>query len=365
MPLVEVILRSPLPVTEKNSTVLATWTYGAGKSAALTTDAGQRWASQWTSWENYDKFFSQLVRWSMRPTDDTGNFSVATNTRDNSTQVIVTALDQNEEFLNDQLMTGTVVAPDMSSVPIRIEQTAPGRYTGEFPSEMAGSYLVVINPGAGQAPIRTGVNVGYSAEYRDHQTNMALLRSLAELAPEDAPQGVLLEGGLDSSLADLEFDDNPFRRDLPPAIANQSIWPWLMVLGSCIFLGDVFVRRVQVSFLWMVPLLARSRDYVMHRQRSAPAPETMSRLRSKKQEIGQQIERQRSAARFEAPTGPESTSGSTLDTGPARRSAGSVPKTPADNAPPETAPEESYTERLLKAKRQVWEDRGGGPEGPK
>ena len=209
-PLVEVILRSPLPVTEKNSTVLATWTYGAGKSAALTTDAGQRWASQWTSWENYDKFFSQLVRWSMRPTDDTGNFSVATNTRDNSTQVIVTALDQNEEFLNDQLMTGTVVAPDMSSVPIRIEQTAPGRYTGEFPSEMAGSYLVVINPGAGQAPIRTGVNVGYSAEYRDHQTNMALLRSLAELAPEDAPQGVLLEGGLDSSLADLEFDDNPF-----------------------------------------------------------------------------------------------------------------------------------------------------------
>ena len=38
--LVEVLLRSPVPALEKNATVLATWTYGLGETAALTTDAG-------------------------------------------------------------------------------------------------------------------------------------------------------------------------------------------------------------------------------------------------------------------------------------------------------------------------------------
>ncbi|MDP6720442.1 MAG: VWA domain-containing protein, partial [Pirellulaceae bacterium] len=59
-PLVEVAAISPLPTDEKNSTILASWTYGLGRTAVLTTDAGHRWA-RWTDWENYDKFFSQLV----------------------------------------------------------------------------------------------------------------------------------------------------------------------------------------------------------------------------------------------------------------------------------------------------------------
>ena len=145
-PLVEVLLRSPQPATEKNSTVLATWTYGAGKAVALTTDAGNRWADRWTEWEGYDKLFSQIVRWAMRPTGDAGNFSVATNVRDGKTQVVITALDDDDQFLNNQSMSGTAVAPDMTSIPFRIEQTAPGRYVGEFPSDLAGSYLIVVNP---------------------------------------------------------------------------------------------------------------------------------------------------------------------------------------------------------------------------
>lgn len=353
-PLVEVILRSPQPATEKNATVLAAWTYGAGKTAVLTTDAGKRWAADWTSWDNYDKFFSQLIRWSMRPTDDEGNFNVATNVRDGSTQVIVTALDQNDEFLNNQSLSGTVVAPDMKSIPFQIEQTAPGRYTGEFPSELAGSYLVVINSGAGKAPIRTGVNVGYSAEYRDYQTNMALLRTLAELAPTGSPPGTLVAGGLDITVAEQVEEENPFRRDLPPAISNQSIWPWLIVIGCCIFFGDVFVRRVQINFLWLTAFLARLLDRVLNRQREAPVLETIGRLRSKKQEIGHQIERQRSASRF---------AGSTESPPASAPATESVPKkkpTQSSQQPESPAPE-SYTERLLKAKREVWKDRDDNP----
>ncbi|MCG8448352.1 MAG: VWA domain-containing protein [Pirellulales bacterium] len=357
-PLVEVVLRSPLPTTEKNATVLATWTYGAGKSAVLTTDAGHRWADRWTEWDNYDKLFSQLVRWSMRPTGDQGNFNVATNVKDGKAQIVITALDEEDQFLNDQSMSAAVVAPDMSLLPLRIEQTAPGRYVGEFPAEMAGSYLLVVTPGTGQAPLRTGINVGYSAEYRHQETNLALLKSLAKMPAKDGPAGMFVEAGLDEKEREQLLSANPFRRDLQPAISNQPVWPWLVLVGSYVFFADVFVRRVQINFLWLAPVLARTRDWVLRRERVVAAPETMSRLRSRKQEIGAQIESRRAASRFEPP--PETTEAAktiptTTAEQPTQKPAAQVP-----GESPEAAEEPSYTERLLKAKRQVWDDRGEG-----
>src|SRR5581483_2441420 len=77
-PLVEVSIVSPVPDVEENTTILACWTYGLGKSVAFTSDAGIRWASNWTQWANYDKLFTQMIRWSMRPAGDEGKFTVAT-----------------------------------------------------------------------------------------------------------------------------------------------------------------------------------------------------------------------------------------------------------------------------------------------
>ena len=61
-----------------------------------------------------------------------------------------------------------------------MEQTAPGRYVGEFDSGKPGSYLISVRR-AGKAMIRTGVNIGYSDEFRDRETNTPLLESIAEL----------------------------------------------------------------------------------------------------------------------------------------------------------------------------------------
>ena len=63
---------SPYPTEEVNATLLASWTYGLGKAVALTTDAGPRWAADWAAWPGYDKFISQMVRWSMRPVGESG-----------------------------------------------------------------------------------------------------------------------------------------------------------------------------------------------------------------------------------------------------------------------------------------------------
>ena len=120
---------------------------------------------------DYDKFFSQIVRWSMRPSGDSGKFTVATDVQDGKVKVVVTALDKDDEFLNFLNLGSTVIGPDMKPIDLEIKQTAPGRYVGEFDAQKTGSYLLMLSPGPGTAPIRTGVNVPYSDEFRERETN--------------------------------------------------------------------------------------------------------------------------------------------------------------------------------------------------
>ena len=99
--------------------------------------------------------------------------------------MVVTALDKNDEFLNFLNMGSTVVGPDMKPIDLDIKQTAPGRYVGEFDARRTGSYLLMVSPGPGKAPLRTGVSVPYSDEFRERETNEALLTSLAHVAPKE------------------------------------------------------------------------------------------------------------------------------------------------------------------------------------
>jgi uncharacterized membrane protein/Mg-chelatase subunit ChlD len=359
--LVDVILTSPLPTESQNSTILAAWTYGLGKSVAFTTDAGQRWTSDWTGWDEYDRFFSQMVRWSMRPTGDTGKFTLATETQGGKTRVIVSALDKDDEFANYQAMNGTVLGPDMQSIPLAMQQTAPGRYVGEFDSAKAGSYLISIR--AGQTMIRTGMNVGYSDEFRSRETNTPLLESIADLPAKKGEPGKLLPPlptlPEDAAKADEQLQPqlavNPFRRDLPQAVSSQDIWPWLVLVASVCFFGDVFVRRVQVNLEWLVPIWTRFVDIILRRERHEAAPETMSRLRSRKAEVDQSIESRRAATRFEADAA-TAVDPNAIEAAEAKPTTSATP-TVAATKPVAEEEKEDYTSRLLKAKKQVWQDR--------
>ena len=359
--LVDVILTSPVPTESQNATILAAWTYGLGKSVAFTTDAGQRWTPDWTGWNGYDRFFSQMVRWSMRPTGDTGKFTLATEIQGGKTRVIVSSLDKDDQFVNYQTMAGTVLGPEMQSIPLSMEQTAPGRYVGEFESGKAGSYLISIR--AGNSMIRTGVNIGYSDEFRNRETNTPLLESIADLKAKKGEAGKLLpplpDLPEDAAKAEQKLQPqlavNPFRRDLPQAISSQDIWPWLVLAASVCFFGDVFVRRVQINLEWLVPVWTRFLDIILRRERHEAAPETMSRLRSRKAEVDQSIESRRAATRFE-PDAAIAVDPNAIEAAEAKPTTTPTPTAPTTK-PTEEPEGEDYTSRLLKAKKQVWKDR--------
>jgi hypothetical protein len=149
---------------------------------------------------------------------------------------------------------------------------------------------------------------------------------------------------------------DPYRRDLPLAVASQDIWPWLVLLASCVFFGDVFIRRVQVDFRWLLPIWARFAELVLGRERQEPAAETMSRLRSRKAEVDRSLESRRAAARFE-PDAVVPIDPSVIQAAEAKPTAPGAQPKPAPTPVAEAEPEDTYTSRLLKAKKQVWQDR--------
>lgn len=357
-PLVEVLMRSPEPADEENSTVLASWTYGLGRAAVFTTDAGYRWTTPWKDWENYDKFVSQLIRWSMRPLDDHGKFSVASDFKDGKVRLVVTALDKDDEFLNFLNMSGAAITPGLASKEIKIEQVAPGRYVGEFDADQSGSYFLTVSPNPGAAPLLTGINVPYSAEFRDHETNEALISTLAGYRPQDGDAGKVIEGDLSRDTLPKLLETDTFRGGLPKSISSRDLWPFILLVSACLFFADVFVRRVTLSFEWVGTLREWVRVKVFGRDATPAELSRMERLRQSKAQATEQIDERRAAVRFQPQMDEvQGTAAPSLDQ--VLRDAGGA-ATPEPGRRPTAsqglaagpADADTYTSRLLKAKEK-------------
>jgi len=340
-PLVQPVILSPVPQGQEN-VVLAVWQYGLGRAAVLTTDVGQRWATNWTASPDYEPFFAQLVRWLMRPTGEIGNFNIATQLRDGEVQVIVNALDPDNEFLNFLPMSAAVLGPDLKPIAMQMRQTAPGRYTGTFPATLAGSYFVNVVPEAGGEILTTGVTVPYSDEYRRREVNEPLLQSLAATRPRGGEVGNVWPPLGSTTSVDDAF--NPFRGGLVSDRSIRDVWAWAVLIGCCLFLGDVFVRRVAVSFVW----LGGIRKAASHEATEGERMVRLDQLRATKEQVA--ASSASAGTRFEPPAWQPPAVEPGADRSDARETV--VAASPGNAFEPSTDAQ-SYTERLLEAKRRT------------
>lgn len=353
-PLVEVPLLSPKPDEPDTASLLATWTYGLGRTAVFTTDAGNRWAGAWVDSPYYDQFFSQMVRWTMRPTNDDSKYNIATNIKDGKVQVVVTALDAEDRFVNFLDMNAIAVGPDLKPTNINMRQQAPGRYVGELTPEQAGSYMLSIIPGAGKPPITTGVTMPFSDEYRVRQANMQLLQSLADHKPLGGSAGNLSDSLEKESLQELLGTDT-YRKGLPPAKSLKDIWPIAVLIGATLFFGDVFVRRVALDLGLPIRMLAdrlrirRDKTKVV----DAEQKKRLDRLRSSKTTVGDGLDKQRANATFEPEQALTASSTSAADAFSAGDSKINRAESITNKPSMSVEEEQSYTARLLEAKRKA------------
>lgn len=227
-PTSEVIL-----ATEKGDPLLVWWRYGLGMTAAFTSDAKSRWAAEWLTWPGYGKFWTQVVRQTMRKSETRG-LQVALSRVGGRTKIAVDAVNEVGQFLNGAELELTVIDPQLRHETRAVNQTAPGRYEAEFPTPHSGAYNFEISLRKnGQVIYRQsrGLIVGYSDELRIQPTNAAVLKRIANIS-----------GG--------QFNVQPeqiFERRHDWAMRQVPLWPWLLGAAAFLLVVDVALRRIDFA----------------------------------------------------------------------------------------------------------------------
>jgi hypothetical protein len=151
-----------------------------------------------------------------------------------------------------------------------------------------------------------------------------------------------------------------FRRTLAKAISSEDFWPIFLLIAACIFLIDVFIRRVTVHFYWMWPALAYAYNRVRGHQIEAAPDERLARLRNRKAAVSSQLDERRAAARFEPQPDGFSEPRDYEQVMQDAAAGGSTPEQPRPQAPTQASgpqsEQDTYTERLLAAKKKAKKD---------
>lgn len=237
-PTCEVIL-----ATENGDPLLAWWRYGLGMTAAFTSDAKSRWAAEWMTWPGFGKFWTQVIRQTMRKSDARG-LAVRTTRHGRDVHLDLDAVDDLGRFMNAADVELTLIDPRLRRSNSKLLQSAPGQYAIDFTTETPGAYHLELEvKQQGQSVYRQsrGLTVGYSDELRIKPTNDELLRRVSELSG----------GRCRPDPAKL------FESDGRTTTRPTALWPWLLSAAVLLLVLDVALRRIDFSLHWP---FARSRS---------------------------------------------------------------------------------------------------------
>jgi Ca-activated chloride channel family protein len=219
-----------LLLTHQEDPLLATWRYGLGRAAAFTSDAKAKWGVLWLRWRDFNKFWAQLARWTLK--SGSRGDTVASVSRQNGVgEVTVEAVDGKGEFINFLDAEVGVVTPGRQRTVVALEQVAPGRYRGRFPAPQEGVYLVGVSERRGGSMVGShlaGLVVPYAPELRELGVDEALLRKVSEMTGGDV----------------LAAPGDAFARARRQSRVAVDLWPWMLGFVAVMLLPEIGLRRV-------------------------------------------------------------------------------------------------------------------------
>lgn len=376
------------------------------------------WDQDWAGSEIYLKFWEQVVAWAMRGLE-TDRLLLTTEYREGKVRVVVEARDENNRPLTDLKLEGKVSSPGgvqegRPPIELKFEQRAGGYYEAEFKAEEAGSYIVnaqarqrtgaytgrfrpglpmTVSERDGQLQLadgtrvrrapdgkllydddgtpvkveeeaervvdsrRSGVTISYSPEFADLEANTALLHKVARIT------GGHVYSENHGTLKELAESGELYRKAPEGSRALLPLWYWLVLAVGVGLLFDVGVRRISLE----PGELRQTADKFWARARKKQAARSagaedafLARLREKKAVVGESLERERAARKFE-PTGPpaEPAPAGADESGPAGPPVFSPKPPPPPPAAPKPAgePADDYISKLRKAKQRAPHER--------
>ncbi len=235
-----------LLLTHQEDPLLATWRYGLGRAAAFTSDAKAKWGVLWLRWRDFNKFWAQLARWTLK--SGSRGDTVASVSRQNGVgEVTVEAVDGKGEFINFLDAEVGVVTPGRQRTVVALEQVAPGRYRGRFPAPQEGVYLVGVSERRGGSMVGShlaGLVVPYAPELRELGVDETLLREVSEMTGGDA----------------LASPRDAFVRARRQSRVAVDLWPWMVGFVAVMLLPEIGLRRVGPGTLAGIFRRSRRRD---------------------------------------------------------------------------------------------------------
>jgi uncharacterized membrane protein len=380
-PLVTAAIRTPKLGKEDPYPILAYWQYGLGKSVAFTSDAlttekdAKHWDHDWAANSPvYTQFWEQVVEWSLRAVETGKNLKLTSRVENGKVYLRLYARDKDNEdapltnLKLDVKVTAATTKGQGKQPQVKFEQVGVGLYEAAFKAEDVGDYFLNIKARwqakgkeKGQPAqwvedgVRAGVTIPYSPEFAETSSHPDLLEKIAQetngkVYPETA-----------EALDEAARLGEVFR---PQAVQNQnvSLQPirnWLIVLAGLCLVGGIAVRRIAIE----IGKLMTQAAVVWARLRGmrvpvAAAPQFLDRLKTRKSEIGEQLEK-KAARRFEAGDQPVEAPPTASDAAAASQRP-TAPRPPVDK--PKLTPEQEqeagdFASRLMRAKKKIWEER--------
>jgi uncharacterized membrane protein len=224
---------SVLLVSDHGDPILAHWNYGLGRSVAFTSDAKNRWATDWISWPQFGKFWAQVVRSVM----STGTTSALQQTADvrlekGEVKFDLDTRDREGRFLDEVHPEVAIVSSSGEAKTLDAQHVAPGLFQTRFPLETYGDFVrlrVTSRLGEQVVGLRNyAVVESYPPEYRAAAANDAFLQHAADATG----------GRREPPIAEA------FTFDGEPARGLLDLWRWCVLLAGLLLPLDIALRRL-------------------------------------------------------------------------------------------------------------------------
>jgi Ca-activated chloride channel homolog len=277
-------------VSDKDDPVYAVWQYGLGRVAAFTSDAKPRWAANWMNWSGFGQFWTQVLRDTIRR-EGSNELQPRVEINAGKGHVAVEAVAPDGSFKNNLRLKAHIVAPDFSISDVPLEQTASGRYEGDFAAVTRGAYLVSVSEEGGMtAPVTGSVN-SYSPEFSITSSDTNLLAQISEATGGGvfnvSPTSGQSPGGdaSNQTTGNGALFDHRTEKTTP-----QEIFAGLLLFAVLLLPLDVGLRRVHIGR----EQIEQARQWVATKLRRSPVVE----LDMETAEAHAQLKKSRKRVRF-------------------------------------------------------------------
>ena len=223
-----------LLATDTGAPLLTRWNYGLGRSVLFASDLKNRWSADWLQWEGYGKFWSQVVRDTLRrETGEQVIFSVEREGDEAIARLRVT--DDSGAWRNKLMPRLRMTLPGGVRRELPLRQTGPGQYEAALPVAVAGdrpyAFELVSGPGLPSSIARRAgtraLFYPYSDELRSQPPDLELLQSIAENTG----------GKVGASVKEI-FDPQDDQ-----GVSRRPLWPWFAAAALLLYFLDILLRR--------------------------------------------------------------------------------------------------------------------------